>query len=118
PGRRRPNRLVARHQQRYRYPSTLARRIPQPQNRMELRKPRQSQQKPARQRTRKPAILTTTLIWPETQLNWPETQRSNGRKTLDKTQGQRAARDLSPRFGSGGGVLAPHMPTFITPIPT
>src|SRR5699024_8011638 len=86
PGRQRPNRLVARHRQRYRHPSTLAERIPQPQNRMDRRKPRQSPQKPVRQRPRKPAILTAMLTCPETQLNWPENQRSNGRKPLDKTQ--------------------------------
>src|SRR5699024_1341377 len=81
----RPNRLVARHRQRYRHPSTLAERIPQPQNRMDRRKPRLSPQKPVRQRPRKPAILTAMLTCPETQLNWPENQRSNGRKPLDKT---------------------------------
>src|SRR5699024_7806407 len=85
PGRQRQNRLVARHLQRYRHPSTLAERIPQPQNRMDRRKPRQSPQKPVRQRPRKPAILTAMLTCPETQLNWPENQRSNGRKPLDKT---------------------------------
>src|SRR5690625_1389712 len=89
---------------RYRHPSTLARRIPQPQNRMDHRKPQQSQQKPARQRPRKPTILAAMLTRPETQLNWPENQRSNGRKPLDKTQLWVCCRDYWSAEGSRTGM--------------